>query len=217
MLIICDFDGTATEIEPLEYLAHKYAPGSAEQYQRLVESSDGSVHAVMAAGLAESNVGAEMLVSTLVAGVPLREGFREFCAAVQRDGHRLYIVSAGFSQLIVPLMRHGGVFDVEVVANDIKVNDDGSLAAQFRELPTCEICGETCKRSEIARLRAGTDELVVMIGDGISDRCAAINDADIVYATGLLPGFLDVAGVPYHQFETFTQVLDHMTSAAPAI
>ena len=55
---------------------------------------------------------------------------------------------------------------------------------------------------------------MVLIGDGLSDRCAAIHQADTVYATGILPGFLDQAGVKYHPFETFNEVLDHLSVAS---
>ena len=47
---------------------------------------------------------------------------------------------------------------------------------------------------------------VVYIGDGISDRCAALA-SDRVFATRGLARYLDEIGEPYEPFDTFFDVL----------
>jgi 2-hydroxy-3-keto-5-methylthiopentenyl-1-phosphate phosphatase len=46
---------------------------------------------------------------------------------------------------------------------------------------------------------------LVYVGDGYSDRCAALA-ADRVFATRALADYLDEAGVAYERFESFDDV-----------
>jgi 2-hydroxy-3-keto-5-methylthiopentenyl-1-phosphate phosphatase len=61
-------------------------------------------------------------------------------------------------------------------------------------------CGEACKR---AALPSGD---VFYVGDGYSDRCAALA-ARRVFATGTLASYLAERDVPYEPFEDFHDVL----------
>lgn len=208
MLIICDFDGTATAIEPLQFLAAKFAPAANDEYADLVEHDRGSLHEIIATGLARSTVGPEVLVHEVVRGVPLRPGFRDFCTAMLAAGHRLEVVSAGFHEFIEPIMEAGGVTGVPVVANRIRMTDAGPRI-EARELPTCADCGEPCKRADIVRLQREqpAGELTVLLGDGVSDRCAALHQADVVFATGYLLGYLLELGRDVTGFEDFHEVI----------
>jgi len=55
------------------------------------------------------------------------------------------------------------------------------------------VCGEPCKRGSLA------GEPYVYVGDGYSDRCAALA-ADRVFARDALATHLDELGVPYEPF-----------------
>jgi len=94
---------------------------------------------------------------------------------------------------------------VDLVANRVSWHPDG-WRAEFRSGDPCEHCGEPCKR---AALPAGP---VVYVGDGYSDRCAALR-ADRVFATGTLAVDLDGLGVPYERFDDLHDVAAGLRSA----
>ena len=64
-------------------------------------------------------------------------------------------------------------------------------------------CGN-CKRNHVLTLSAD-DDIIVYIGDGISDRCP-VRYADIVFAKGSLIRYCQAQNVTYHEFKTFSDV-----------
>ena len=61
------------------------------------------------------------------------------------------------------------------------------------------MCGEPCKRASLGA------EPFVYVGDGYSDRCAALA-ADRVFARDGLAAYLDEQGVAYEPFETLSEI-----------
>jgi 2-hydroxy-3-keto-5-methylthiopentenyl-1-phosphate phosphatase len=126
--------------------------------------------------------------------VVVREGFHELAAR-----HNPLILSGGFHQTIEPLLAREGV-SLEVKANRIDPRLDGWLI-EWRDPEPCEVCGELCKRRNLP-----TDRPMAYIGDGYSDRCAALA-ADRIFARDALARHLDAEGVPFERFDTLTEVV----------
>jgi 2-hydroxy-3-keto-5-methylthiopentenyl-1-phosphate phosphatase len=133
------------------------------------------------------------VVRFLVAEARVRPGFREL---VER--HRPTVLSSGSHELIEPVLAREGI-DVEVIANRLEPGDDGWVV-HWRDETMCAVCGEACKRGTLPH-----GELVY-VGDGFSDRCAALA-ADRVFAIRSLARYLDEQGVPYEPFDDFHDVL----------
>jgi 2-hydroxy-3-keto-5-methylthiopentenyl-1-phosphate phosphatase len=112
------------------------------------------------------------------------------------------VVSSGFESIIRPVLAKAGVPPVEVVAHEVRFAPGGSLV-EFRHGQSCAVCDQECKRSVVEALRDDAD--VVYIGDGYSDRCAALA-ADRVFARRELAEYLDGDGVGYEPFEDFVSV-----------
>ena len=143
----------------------------------------------------------ETVLAWVLENARVRAGFRELVALARERQWRVVIVSSGFEELIRPVLEREGV-DVDVRANRVDTS-----AGYWRVIWTygeaCETCGESCKRS-LVREVAGDDE-VVYVGDGYSDRCAALA-SDRVFATKGLADYLDEQGVPYVRFEDFHDI-----------
>ena len=71
----------------------------------------------------------------------------------------------------------------------------------------CAICGEACKRATV--LDGGSP--VTFVGDGISDRCAALG-ADRVFARDWLARWLDEQGAPYEPWADFDELIRTMAA-----
>ena len=125
--------------------------------------------------------------------VTVRPGFRELARR-----HRPVILSSGFRELIDPVLEREAV-SLEVHANRLDARADGWRAIWRDEAP-CDACGEACKRGGLPN-----GAPVVYVGDGYSDRCAALA-ADRVFARDGLARYLDERGVTYEPFEDFVQL-----------
>jgi 2-hydroxy-3-keto-5-methylthiopentenyl-1-phosphate phosphatase len=123
----------------------------------------------------------------------VRPGFHEL---VER--HDPLVISGTFHELIEPVLEREGV-SVELLANRVEPRPEGWRVV-LRDGATCDSCGEGCKR---AALPPGK---VVYVGDGYSDRCAALV-AGQVFARDGLATYLDELGVPYTPFEDLRDVV----------
>ena len=107
------------------------------------------------------------------------------------------VVSAGFRELIEPVLEREGV-RLEVLANSAEPRRAG-WRVRFRDEASCASCGEPCKRGGLA------GEPYVYVGDGYSDRCAALTAAR-VFARDGLARYLGEQGVGYTPFEDLSAV-----------
>jgi 2-hydroxy-3-keto-5-methylthiopentenyl-1-phosphate phosphatase len=134
----------------------------------------------------------EGVLAWLLQRVRLRGGFGDFAAT-----HRPLVVTVGFRELIEPILAREGI-ELEVRSNSVDWTPDG-WRPRFRSEELCPVCGEPCKRSAFPATE------IVYVGDGFSDRCAALA-ADRVFARDGLAGYLDSFGVAYEPFEDFRDV-----------
>jgi 2-hydroxy-3-keto-5-methylthiopentenyl-1-phosphate phosphatase len=133
------------------------------------------------------------VVAWMMENVRIRAGFAELARL-----HRPLIVSSGFRELIEPILVREGL-ELEVVANRVDPRP-GGWRAVFRDAAVCGICGEPCKRADVA----GLGEFAY-VGDGFSDRCVALVAAR-VFARDGLADHLDREGVAYDRFADFHEV-----------
>jgi 2-hydroxy-3-keto-5-methylthiopentenyl-1-phosphate phosphatase len=200
--LVLDWDGTVTERDTLEALIERF--GDIATYRRTGalmgrsfthDEALASSFATVRAPLAE-------VVSWLIATVRLRPGLHELA-----ERHRPLVVSSGFHELIDPILMRERV-NLEVLANHVEARPDG-WRIRFRHNVRCDDCGEPCKRSA---LPAGE---IAYVGDGYSDRCAALA-ATRVFATGALARYLDERATPYEPFEDLRDVLRALSPEAAA-
>ena len=160
--LVLDWDGTVTEIDTLHMVIDRF--GDHEVFGAL-ENELGrrlTLDEVIAREIATVSAPLAEVVSYLLEHVRVRRGFEELVA--ERDP---LIVSAGFHELIDPILEREGV-RARVVANNVTADPSG-WRATFRERPVCDVCGERCKRGAVAGLGP-----FVYVGDGISDRCVSL-------------------------------------------
>ena len=198
MYLILDWDGTVTVRDTLWMLLERY--GDREVFERM-EGALGATHThreVMEAEMATITAPLEEAVAFLVAAVEIRAGFR---GVVER--FRPLVLSSSFHETIEPVLTREGV-DVELVANRIDARPDGWRVLWADDAP-CPECGELCKRRALPRGRP-----LVYVGDGYSDRCAALA-ADRVFARGALAAYLSSRGAAFEPFEDFDDVAAALT------
>ena len=193
MRLVLDWDGTVTERDTVELVSERFGDIAAYRRTGALMGHSLTHDEALAASLATVRAPLDEVVAWVHASVQLRRGFREL---VERHGP--LVVSSGFHELIDPILAREGV-DVQVLANRVEARPEGWRIA-FRQRPRCASCGECCKRAE---LPPGE---VAYVGDGYSDRCAALAAAR-VFASGGLALYLDQHAVPYEPFDDLCDVL----------
>lgn len=193
MQIVVDWDGTVTDGDTLHAAIEQF--GDVGVFRAMEEEIGHrlTLQEVIAVEMATISAPLDDVVSFLVDTVALRSGFREL---VER--HDPLVVSMGFHELITPLLKRDGIA-VRVVANRLDPRPDG-WRALFRNAEPCPVCGEPCKRSDVAGLDG-----FVYVGDGVSDRCVSLA-AERVFARAGLAEFLASKGVDFEPFEDFYDV-----------
>jgi 2-hydroxy-3-keto-5-methylthiopentenyl-1-phosphate phosphatase len=200
--LVLDWDGTVTDRDTLELVIERF--GDIAEYRRTgVLMGRSLTHDdALAASFATVRAPLTDVVDWLVDTVGVRAGFHELA-----ERHRPLIVSSGFYELIDPILRRERVH-VEVLANHVEARRDG-WRIRFREGARCDECGEPCKRAALP------DGEVVYVGDGYSDRCAALA-ATRVFATGTLVRHLEERGAPYEPFADLRDVVRALSPEAHA-
>jgi 2-hydroxy-3-keto-5-methylthiopentenyl-1-phosphate phosphatase len=191
--VVVDWDGTVTVRDTQWMLLERF--GDRDVFARM-EGALGTTHSyrdVMELEIGTITVPLGEAVAFLVAEARVRAGFRELVGRFSP-----LVLSSGFHETIEPILAREGV-EVELVANRLDPRPDGWRIRWADERP-CPVCGDLCKRRALPEGRP-----LVFVGDGYSDRCAALA-ADHVFARRALAEYLDSQDRAYTPFETFDDI-----------
>lgn len=153
--------------------------------------------AVMEAEFAAVGAPLDQVVRYVVEHAEIRPGFAELANLFDP-----LILSSSFHETIEPVLRREDV-RARVRANRVDARPDG-WRIRWESDSDCAACGEPCKRGSLP------ERPLVYVGDGYSDRCAALA-ADRIFARAGLAEYLDANGVRYEPFETLFDVAAALT------
>ena len=185
MRLVVDWDGTITVRDSLVQVIHEFGdPALLAELEPRV-GVDLTLHEEIALEFRAITAPLDDVVAWVVGNVEVRPGLPELAKL------RPLVVSAGFHELIEPVLAREGV-ELEVLANRVDARPDGWVV-RFRDETACLTCGEPCKRGSVA------GEPYVYVGDGYSDRCAALA-AERVFARDSLAVHLAEQGATFEPF-----------------
>jgi 2-hydroxy-3-keto-5-methylthiopentenyl-1-phosphate phosphatase len=192
MRLVLDWDGTVTVRDSLVEVIHAFGdPAILAELEPRV-GHDLTLHEEIALEFAAITTPIAEVAAWVVEHVEVRAGLHELAEA-----HRPTVISAGFHELIEPVLTREGV-ELDVLANRVE-ETGGGWRVHWRDEAVCVTCGEPCKRGALA------GEPYVYVGDGYSDRCAALA-AERVFARDGLAAYLERRDVPFAPFETLADV-----------
>ena len=192
MQLVLDWDGTCTEVDGLHMLLEEFGDLNIFEHMQGELGNGLTLHEVIAAEMGTIKLPLDFAVGWMRDHVTMRPGFKELA-----ESSSPIVLSSGFHELIEPVLAREQV-ELEVRANRLDARLDGWRPI-WRDEAVCATCGEACKRGSL------TDGPYVFVGDGYSDRCAALA-AERVFARDGLARYLDEQGVPYELFETLHDV-----------
>jgi 2-hydroxy-3-keto-5-methylthiopentenyl-1-phosphate phosphatase len=204
LFIACDFDGTITRHDTLHLIVARYGdPGLWQAIEPRLRAGEVTLEQAMQEEFAGVRATPQQVRDLVLRDAGLRDGFREFVAWTRDRGHRLLILSSGFRSVIDAVLRRWGLGHLEVASHEAEFTPEGSRLVWADRGERCAICGRRCKRHDVRTRLDG--EVLVLVGDGVSDRCVA-RMADVVFARAHLARDLTANGVPFLPFEDFHEV-----------
>ena len=192
MQLVLDWDGTCTEVDGLHMLLEEFGDLNIFEHMQGELGNGLTLHEVIAVEMGTIKLPLDFAVGWMRDHVTMRPGFKELA-----ESSSPIVLSSGFHELIEPVLAREQV-ELEVRANRLDARPDGWRPI-WRDEAVCATCGEACKRGSL------TDGPYVFVGDGYSDRCAALA-AERVFARDGLARYFDEQGVPYEPFDTLHDV-----------
>lgn len=129
-------------------------------------------------------------------------GFVAYCGE-----HRIpvTVLSDGYDAYIDPVLEREGLSALPRFSNRLQFNNDGTVEPIFPYTDANCIRCANCKRNHLLT-RSNDDQVIVYIGDGISDRCP-VQFADVVFAKDSLVSYCETHNITFHRFNDFSDVL----------
>jgi 2-hydroxy-3-keto-5-methylthiopentenyl-1-phosphate phosphatase len=140
---------------------------------------------------------------------PIDEGFFALRDACRKAGVKIFVVSDGLDYYIEPFFKAHGA-DVEYRSNKLEVRDGRRHLSFPHYREECGACAN-CKSSHVER-EAQAGKLIIYVGDGLSDKCAAAK-ADVVFAKGELEVYCKAKNISHFGFGTLREVADYVAGA----
>lgn len=200
--IFCDFDGTVTfkdlgdeifkrfgEFGELSKMLKSGEIDIKTYWYRITETLDNKLNTEIIADFAK-----EFEID------PYFVDFVNFC---QERGIELTLVSDGFREYIEPLLELAGLSALPLYAN--KLNFSDKISPEFYGADeSCNCLSASCKRN-VLLTNSPEEAIIVYIGDGYSDFCAA-EHSDIIFAKKFLARYCNDNKVPHYPFKSFFDV-----------
>ena len=204
--VFCDFDGTIVHEDVGNTFFRTFGGPAAE---RAVEGyRSGALNArecLEAESAAVGHVSRDALES-FVDAFQVDQTFGGFLRWCGEKDVSVTVVSDGLDVYVRRILENAGFGDLTVFANAAHFDPVTGAGLRVSFPYRDEECSEcaNCKRNHVVTL-SSDDDVVVYVGDGLSDRCS-VEYADIVFARGSLISHCQEKNITYHTFKSFGEV-----------
>ena len=202
--IYCDFDGTVTTRDTVDFLLERLAAPSWKDIEALWEQGKIGSRECMAQQIPLIQ-GGWAAVEALLPEVVIDPTFVDFVQWCERHHIALALVSEGLDRVIHTLLAREGINVPTVWANHLEEDSQGQLSLSFPNAPSDPRCqAGLCKCRVINQPLFSNDPDIhrVVIGDGMSDRCWS-EEADTLFAKSKLIKHCQENRIPYIPFDNF--------------
>jgi len=201
--ILCDFDGTITNIQTLGYIFRKFAACGMDNVHRYYRGEIDMREEIRATFETIGASKEEMEVA--LRNVEIEAGFLKFLDYIKDENYDFAIVSDGLDWYIDYILNQYGIQYLTIFANEISFEPQGfhiGFPWFNEETPRRGVC-----KSMIARAYSDHFDKVVFIGDGSSD-IHIIHEVDVVFARGWLVGYCLGKNINHIEFKNWEELIN---------
>lgn len=202
LAVICDFDGTVTEVD----VGHQvYVHFGDERWREVnqrwrrgeISSKDCLIGEYSFVDASEQEV------REFILKMKIDPGLIDLVATCRNNDIPLAIASDGFDFYINAMLEKHGLSDLEVFCNRMRFNGRKvELSFPYYD-KGCGVCGN-CKKLHVQKYKDDS-RTIIYIGDGLSDRFAA-RASDVVFAKSELRDYLMQNNVDFISFTDMSDV-----------
>ena len=204
--VFCDFDGTITTVDTGDAFFEEFSSYFTSAMSRLINGDDTVreyYHSVVT-GI-KSELG-ENVLKDFAERFPIDAYFPDFIRFCSESDIRLTVVSDGFKEYIEPILEYNGILGIPYFANTMFLLNNYPQYPIFPNASeSCNCFCASCKRNIVLE-QTPPESLIVYIGDGYSDMCAA-SHADVIFAKGALASYCSTERIPHYPFRTFFDII----------
>ncbi|MFC2131833.1 MtnX-like HAD-IB family phosphatase [Bacteroidota bacterium] len=140
--------------------------------------------------------------------------FKKFADYCKESEIPLSVISDGFDVYIDPVLKKINADWLPFFSNKLFFDNNGKANPHFPlASESCNCLCASCKRNAILQ-NVPEDAVIVFIGDGYSDYCAA-EHSDIIFAKKNLAAYCNEKRLPHYPFSTFFDVYRIITDIIP--
>lgn len=203
--VFCDFDGTIISKDLGDEVFQHF--GHIEPYHSRLLAGELPIREYWRAVCATlSPEVTQEKIREFALEVSVDPNFRSFAGYCRENGIPLTILSDGFDAYIKPVLERESLSGIPVYSNFLEFRAASPPVPHFpgaSESCTC-LCA-SCKRN-LVLTQAQPESLIVYIGDGLSDTCAA-EHADVIFAKKKLAAYCNRHRLPHYPFSNFFDIL----------
>lgn len=177
-VVLCDFDGTITEIDTAEFVLDKFAQGDWRAIDSMYEKGAITLEECLKRQFSLVKVSRKQILNALKNVVTFRQGFEELARYCKNHGIPLVIVSAGLDFVIKHFLEVKNWKNLVIIyMPKSRVTASG---IEFR-FPRCYYKTSVNFKHDLVKRYKGQGFRVIFIGDGSADFAAA-TEADFAFA-----------------------------------
>ncbi len=132
--------------------------------------------------------------------------FKEFVLYCKNNSIDLTVLSDGLDFYIRRIFEINGISNVTFYSN-LAHFESNRVHVEFPYQSDCTKCGN-CKGYQILT-KTGSDDVVVYVGNGFSDRCA-VQYADIIFAKDELLKYCEENNITFFPFDNFGSIIEKL-------
>ena len=143
--------------------------------------------------------------------------FGQFLEFVQKQKWTMCIVSDGFDIYIDEILRRINAEDIPAYHNQLQLQSDSqSWKPVFPNADErCSCFCASCK-TKIVLGKSHPDDLIIYIGDGLSDTCP-VHYSDMIFAKGNLSSYCNQHGIMHHNWNSFFDIIQVLKKRKPVL
>jgi len=181
--VFFDFDNTITSFDVLDDIIKRFAVNKDwREWERAWKRGEIGSRQCLKKQMELVKIGRQELLKYL-SRIRIDPYFKRLLVKFKKHRIRPFVLSDSFSFVIENILRNNAVRGVRVYSNRLRFTKSGIIFSFPHKDRVCLLCAH-CKKKNLLKLSNG-GKIIIYIGDGMSDICAA-RHADLVFAKGKL-------------------------------